>query len=224
MLELNKIHYGHVLGLLKRFPDESIYCVVTSPPYWALRDYRTEPQIWDGEPNCKHDWGNAKPTLAHKKKKNLRKTQNKAAGKKGTTHTKKNDDKTSAFCLRCDAWKGELGLEPTFELYLKHLCNVFDEVKRVLKNTGTLWVNMGDRYGGSGGTSGHMKDTMNIGYRTLEMGATKGIAQHYMPKCLVQIPSRFAIEMCNPKWVLREDLTQEEKQYVFRELIERGLL
>ena len=224
MLELNKIHYGHVLDLLKHLPDESIDCVVTSPPYWALRDYGTEPQIWDGDPNCKHDWRNAKRNFTHKKKKNSRKTQKKTAGKKGTIHRKKSDDKTSAFCLRCGAWVGELGLEPTFELYIKHLCDIFDEVKRVLKNTGTLWVNLGDTYRGSGGTSGHMKDTMNLGYRTLEMGANKGIAQHCMPKCLVQIPSRFAIEMCNDKWVLREDLTQEEKQFIVHELIERGLL
>ena len=65
---------------------------------------------------------------------------------------------------------------------------------------------------------------MNLGYKTLEMGATKGMTQHCMPKCLVQIPSRYAIEMCNDKWVLREDLTQEEKQFVFLQLIERGLL
>jgi len=97
--------------------------------------------------------GNTKPTTTHKKKKNLRNRKKKAAGKKGTTLKKKNDN-TSAFCLRCRAWRGELGLEPTFELYIKHLCNVFDEVKRVLKKMGTLWVNLGDTYGGSGGASG----------------------------------------------------------------------
>jgi DNA modification methylase len=81
-------------------------------------------------------------------RKNLRNKQNKAAGKKGTTP--KNDDKTSAFCLRCGAWRGELGLEPTSELYLKHLCSFFDEIKRVLKNTGSAWINLGDSFGGSG--------------------------------------------------------------------------
>lgn len=223
MLELNKIHCGHVLELLKRLPDESIDLAVTSPPYWGLRNYGTEPQVWDGAPNCKHVWGKNKGGLKYEKKMNPRPTQKGFAGKKAT-HAKGNDDKTSTFCRKCGAWKGELGLEPTFELYLKHLCNVFDEIKRVLKDTGTLWVNLGDTYGGSGGATGHTKDTRNLGYKTLEMGATKGITLNCMPKCLIQIPSRFAIEMCNPKWVLREDLTQEEKQFVFRELIERGLL
>ena len=47
-----------------------------------------------------------------------------------------------------DGWQGELGAEPNFEQYINHLCDVFDEVKRVLKDDGTCWVNIGDTYGG----------------------------------------------------------------------------
>jgi len=50
------------------------------------------------------------------------------------------------FCSKCSAWRGSLGLEPTFELYLQHLWAIFDEVKRVLKKTGTCWVNLSDTY------------------------------------------------------------------------------
>jgi len=49
--------------------------------------------------------------------------------------------------------KGQLGLEPTFDLYIKHLCDIFDEIKRVLRKDGTCWVNLGDTYSG-GGRSG----------------------------------------------------------------------
>jgi hypothetical protein len=52
----------------------------------------------------------------------------------------------TGFSSKCGAWKGELGLEPTPELYVSHLCSIFDEVKGVLKKTGTCWVVIGDTY------------------------------------------------------------------------------
>ena len=55
----------------------------------------------------------------------------------------------SNFCSKCGAWKGQLGLEPDFNLFIKHLADIFDEVKRVLKKDGTCWVNLGDTYSGS---------------------------------------------------------------------------
>ena len=57
------IYHGDVLSVLKGMPDESVHMVVTSPPYWGLRDYGNEPQIWDSEPAglCEggrdHVWG-----------------------------------------------------------------------------------------------------------------------------------------------------------------------
>ena len=82
-MELDKIYQGHALRVLKKLPAESIDCVVTSPPYWALRDYGVADQI---------------------------------------------------------------GLESTFQEYVVKLCNIFDEIKRVLKGPGSLWVNLGDTY------------------------------------------------------------------------------
>ena len=54
--------------------------------------------------------------------------------------------RTSLACRNCGAWKGELGLEPAPELYVEHLADVFDEVHRVLRSDGTLWLNLGDTY------------------------------------------------------------------------------
>ena len=107
---MNKVLCGDSLNILKTLPSQSVDCTVTSPPYWALRDYGTNPVVWDGKEDCSHLWD------------------------------KKN------FCTLCGAWRGELGLEKDFNLYIKHLCDVFEEVKRVLKDTGTLWVNIGDTY------------------------------------------------------------------------------
>lgn len=52
-----KIIVGHALDVLKTLPSESVDCVVTSPPYWGLRDYHTEPLVWDGDADCEHEWG-----------------------------------------------------------------------------------------------------------------------------------------------------------------------
>ncbi len=52
-----RIMQGHVLGRLALLEDGSVHCVVTSPPYYGLRDYKIEPQIWNGTPECEHEWG-----------------------------------------------------------------------------------------------------------------------------------------------------------------------
>ena len=56
-METNKIYNGNCLEILKSFPNESIDCIVTSPPYWAVRDYGEGNEIiWDGKEKCKHEF------------------------------------------------------------------------------------------------------------------------------------------------------------------------
>jgi DNA modification methylase len=153
------LYNGDVLSVLRTFPDESVDCVVTSPPYWGLRDYGEETVT---------DFGD---------------------------------------------WYGQLGLEPDFNLYLKHLWDVFEEVRRVLKPTGTLWVNLGDSYGGSG-----MGTTKNV---NVEEYRRKAKENYVLPngksvsaklrgtkyqKSLLLIPERFAIGMVERGWILRNKI------------------
>lgn len=57
MLEVNKIYQGDALQILKTFPSESINCLMTSPPYWAIRDYGSSVEsIFDGKEDCEHEW------------------------------------------------------------------------------------------------------------------------------------------------------------------------
>ncbi len=129
---INKLIVGDSLNSLRKLPEGFVDCVVTSPPYWALRNYGTNPVEWP------------------------------------------------------DGWIGELGLEPSFEQYITHLCDIFDEIKRTLKNSGTCWVNIGDTYGGNWmGLSNirHLKNRCN--------------------KSLLLIPFRFALEMQNRGWKVR---------------------
>jgi len=110
--------------------------------------------------------------------------------------------------LRDYGVEGQLGLEKNFELYMKHLCDIFDEVKRVLRKDGTCWIVIGDTYGGSGNRSGHTLRTSNLNRLTIGYGATGGnvkLTRGY-EKCLLDIPYRFSIEMTNRGWVKRNTI------------------
>jgi DNA modification methylase len=61
----NKIFVGNCLELLKQYPDESIDCLVTSPPYYKKRAYGTNYQVWDNDPNCEHGWEISDKLLLH---------------------------------------------------------------------------------------------------------------------------------------------------------------
>lgn len=141
MLELNKIYNVDVREGLKSLPDNSVDMCMTSPPYWALRSYGTEPQVWSGTESCTHEWGEAVEGAGKNNDQSAGEIQR---GNKGSIG--RDNRPTSNFCQLCGAWKGELGLEPTFQLYLEHLLSVFDEVRRVLKPSGVAFVNMGSTY------------------------------------------------------------------------------
>jgi DNA modification methylase len=55
-MEINRIHCGDCRDLLRQMPDEYVQVVVTSPPYWSLRDYGLDPVIWDAHRSCEHSW------------------------------------------------------------------------------------------------------------------------------------------------------------------------
>lgn len=147
----NDILQGDSLEVLKTLPEKSINMCMTSPPYWALRDYGVE---------------------------------------------------------------GQLGLEQTFEKYINKLCDIFEEVKRVLRDDGTCWVNLGDTYYTKSG-SNFENDNLNPLSKE-EVGRTTGINKanqlrgrphkYMQSKSLVMIPMRFAIEMVNRGWILRNTI------------------
>jgi site-specific DNA-methyltransferase (adenine-specific) len=157
-----------------------------------LRDYGTEPIIWDGNPDCEHEWGKARKIPAT--------TQWNTGGVFDPKKRKivQEEKYIGQFCKKCGAWKGSLGLEPTFELYIKHLCDIFDETKRVLRKDGTLWINLGDTYNGN--KSGNTETRKNPNVVT---NSFNKIEQNIPSKSLCLIPFRFAIEMVNRGWILR---------------------
>lgn len=190
-----------VMKALKNIDSESVNCLMTSPPYWALRDYGSSVEsTWDGDNNCEHEWGTEIITSSKCADATISGT---------IEYHKKSFSSSSSFCSKCGAWKGQIGLEPTFDLYIKHLCDIFDEVKRVLRKDGTCWVNLGDTYGTKSG-SGFANDNLNPltkeqiaeGTGIYKANELRGTSPG-MHKNLCNIPARFSIEMQNRGWILR---------------------
>jgi len=245
----NIILQGNVLERLKDMETGRVHCMITSPPYYGVRNYGTEPQIWkpEGYTACgehefyegekKHNLGgcSSKSTLrdtpGQKAKENWAKGVSCAEHEwidqdrylyRGSSKSKKLTEGhitelivTSGFCIKCGAWKGELGLEPTPELYIEHVVQIFREIKRVLRKDGTAWLNLGDSYWGSGNANGHTEETENFGRKTDSYGTTKGhtAKKHTIlkPKDLIGIPWRVALALQQDGWWLRSDIIWSKK-------------
>jgi len=205
---LNKIHQGNVLEVLRQMPDEFVDCIVTSPPYWGLRDYGEETYtIWGGDPNCEHQW-----EVQVAKHDNLRpsKVSEKAiVGSNKELRFRTGEKVKNAFCVKCGAWYGQLGLEPTLDLYMEHLLMITSELKRVLKKTGILFWNHGDSYGGSGaGTwknppeKNNAKEVYRLPYESNpRRKTTKSFPP---PKCMALQNYRLIFRMIDEQgWILR---------------------
>jgi site-specific DNA-methyltransferase (adenine-specific) len=196
-------------------PDKSINCVITSPPYYALRKYDIPDVIWDGDKNCDHDWEvrvaeKTMVTLPYEPGGSPRKKL-KCIDDEGRAETPALD-LTSSTCIKCGAWKGQLGCEPHYNDFVRHLCDIFDEVKRVLRDDGIIFVNLSDGYGGSGGDSGKKPGTQRKGPRGIDTrpvgigGFGAPPSQKFTPKSLLGIPERFMLEMLERGWVLRNKI------------------
>lgn len=123
---------------LRLLESESVHCVVTSPPYWALRDYGTAQWV-GGDPACAHTVRSASATAGSQRSSTL------GGGKKTVGHSKEGYKRV---CGRCGAVREDVqvGLEDTPDEYVRGLVEVFREVRRVLRSDGTLWLNLGDTY------------------------------------------------------------------------------
>jgi len=215
------LYNSHVLDLLPELPDESVQCVVTSPPYWGLRDYGIEPQVWDeGEAymrdmhgdsttrkiaKCEHKWGDelsaAKESHANEEFAAYSKENYRGGGHKATEQAQNRPNNSGAFCLRCGAWRGSLGLEPTPELYVKHIVDIFREVRRVLRKDGVLFLNLGDSYAaGTRDYNAYRRDKAHV------YVPRTAIPPGLKPKDLVGIPWRVAFALQEDGYYLRSDI------------------
>lgn len=151
-----KVIHADVLAGLGQLTDGSVHCVVTSPPYWNLRDY---------------------------------------------------------------GYEGQIGLEPTMESHILRMVQVFRDVRRVLRDDGTLWLNYGDMYAGSWGaqsrgheTQGTLQGSSMLDARRIQGHPSRtqtGSIKRFgglKPKDLVMMPHRIAIALQADGWWVRDDI------------------
>ena len=192
---------GDCTKVLATLPAASIQCCVTSPPYWGLRDYGTAK--WeDGDPKCEHKRDHFGSNPSEKQLSN----SGSAEGHARLVY--------STVCGKCGAKRvdSQLGLEETPEEYVDKMVLVFREVRRVLRDDGTLWLNLGDSYNGSrkgangDGSAGKAGD-INAGSKGTQQGTfTKSDVIGLKPKDLVGIPWRVAFALQEDGWYLRQDI------------------
>lgn len=106
------------------------------------------------------------------------------------------------FCSTCGAWHGELGWEPTVDLYIQHLVQIFREVRRVLREDGVCWIEIDDSYAGSGrgptGKTGIGDQTRRQGFRSTPVTAPEVPAKN-----MLLIPEAFALALQRDGWIFR---------------------
>jgi DNA modification methylase len=192
------LYCGSALDVLRALPDRSVNCVVTSPPYWQLRDYQTA--TWEGgDPACDHQ----------------------ASSRQGRTGQRASRTFTANVpyldtCGKCGARRvdRQLGLEATPEEYAASLVAIFREVRRVLCDDGTVWLNLGDSFAGSAkGTKADgtfseysgTKQATNQGTRTGSLTPTP-VPTGCKPRDLVGIPWLVAFALRADGWYLRSDV------------------
>ena len=214
---LGLLYTGHSLDILKSMESESVQTCITSPPYWGLRDYAicscrvdadpdcvkcngtgrnaSTDHVWGGDPACNHVW-----------------VSETVKGQSGGPSDKQKSNAGSWFapstCSTCSAWYGSLGNEPEPDLFIKHLVMIFREVKRLLRDNGTLWVNIGDSYAGSGGPHKPEHASPGISVSAYRSPAYQSTLK---PKDLVGIPWLLAFALRADGWYLRQDIIWSKK-------------
>lgn len=230
-----RILEGSALRMLRTLPAGSVHCIVTSPPYFALRDYGTGTWI-GGDPACDH-----KPDTRHQVQgaTSIRAGRSNVDAQRSDVHHRRGGPPSASStlrgnghvgggpklqalpelapscCPRCGATRvdEQIGLESTPDAYIAAMVEVFRELWRVLRDDGTCWLNIGDTYagGGNGGGGSFAKDLI----RGARVDADKNVAMRQgvrgvgggaKPKDLLMIPARLALALQADGWWVRSEI------------------
>ena len=200
------IKRGDCRDVLKTLDDKSVHTCITSPPYYGLRDYQTG--TWEGgDPNCTHQ-------------RMTKISKDTSTGHRGMYDQGNvvGDAIYKTTCNKCGATRKDkqIGLESTPDEYVQQMVEVFREVRRVLRDDGTVWLNLGDTYSNfkdskstpqtlSKGTQSAQANEIDEGLsvsrnpRTLKQSGLKN-------KDLIGIPWRVALALQSDGWYLRQDI------------------
>ena len=188
------IFAGDCIKSMSELPDNSVHCCITSPPYFGLRDYGTAK--WDGgDPNCNHIKRHAKH-----------------GGDRADRDQSANIFTYRDKCEICGATSvdEQIGQEQTPDEFVAKMVEVFEQVRRILRPDGTLWLNLGDSYfttqnnnrnGVGGGLGGQTRGGGEYKTQKKEPGLSG-----CKPKDLIGIPWMTALALRQAGWYLRQDI------------------
>ncbi len=208
----NIIEFGDCVEIMKRWAvaGVKVNTCVTSPPYYGLRDYGTAE--WEGgDKGCDHkppdEAGN---TTKHTK------GQRQHAGRFA-----------GALCWKCGAKRidSQIGLEATPDEYVAKMVEVFRAVREILRDDGTVWLNLGDSYcAGKTGGGGQSSSNLQGGKKTQIEGGKRPdkILTGLKPKNLIGVPWRVAFALQADGWYLRQDIIWHKPNPMPESVTDRG--
>lgn len=197
---------GDVRTALRALPEKCVQCVVTSVPYYGLRDYGTA--TWEGgDPACEHVVGEIRTGMGLAKLGEKYRGGGHKQGKVGKLYAK-------TQCPHCGAVRvdEQIGQEATLDAYVAELVAVFGEVRRALRDDGALWLNIGDTVSGGGNGGGGSFAISNV--RAAALGVDKNIGRDcprdlgtgLKPKNIMFVPTRVAQALQTDGWYVRRML------------------
>jgi len=184
-----KVLNGNCLEVLDQLPEKSVDTCITSPPYYGLRDYGTAE--WEGgDDKCEH-------TISHYSDNLKPEVDRPFRGNRSA-------------CIKCGAIRkdSQIGLEETTEEYVDKMVEVFRKVRRVLKDDGTVWLNLGDSYNTTQAGNKTWGDGVgaNKHYEKGSIPKKRNKATGLKPKDLIGIPWMVAFALRADGWYLRQDI------------------
>jgi len=203
---------GDCIEGMRTLPDGCVHTCITSPPYFGLRDYGTG--TWEGgDSNCDHIDETAMEERMRQKKSMI------AVGERmdGSTRTRVHDEQIGKgiqhrhLCKKCGAKRtdSQIGQEDTVEGYVSKMVEVFRSVRRVLRDDGTVWLNLGDSYMSAKNCAPPPQTVANGNYRSMPtdfVPANRRDQVGLKTKDLIGIPWRVAFALQADGWYLRQDI------------------
>lgn len=186
-----EILFGNCFEVLDTLPAKHFHCSVTSPPYWRARNYPCPASVFHYSDTCLLK----QPHLVD---------------------IPENWD-LDGFCkLKCGAWRGVLGMEPTIDQYIKNLVMVMEKIKCVMRDDGVCWINIGDQYAQDGKRNTEFEQVKNKErvkdkkYATGAFSGSRGWDRAsgtaggvIKKKSLTLAPERLAIALQEAGWIIR---------------------